>query len=71
MKLAILAVLAINIVGCATYWDSQDPCQIHNRSANYKPPSFCGASAANTQGRYVTRDYYTWRTTSETKYYPR
>jgi hypothetical protein len=45
-KIAILAV-AFQLVGCATYAEfanSQDPCQSAGKPADYKKPSFCGAS---------------------------
>jgi hypothetical protein len=57
MKLIISACLSINLVGCASYWDSQDPCQASSRAADYRRPSFCGAGAGGTS--YTTRDFYT------------
>ena len=54
----IIIILAATVLsGCAAYFDSQDPCQAHNRPAGYQRPTFCGASAGGTT--YVTRDFRT------------
>lgn len=65
MKTLLTAILALNLIGCAAYWDRQDPCQSRGQ-VNYKYPSFCGASGS---GGYVTRDYYTNRPVYKTNRY--
>lgn len=70
MKLIASLVLIANLMGCASYWDRQDPCQARaelNRPQGYQRPAWCGASAGGY--RTVTRDFRTNNviTTSVTK----
>lgn len=37
----------------ANHYDSRDPCQVHNKPANYERPKFCGAGSRG-QGVYNT-----------------
>lgn len=60
MKLIFAMLVITNLVGCASYWDRNDPCQVRaelGRPAGYQPPSWCGASAGGS--RTVTRDFRT------------
>ena len=47
IKQILTAVVAVQLVGCAAYgnmMNAQDPCQSVGKPADYKKPSFCGAS---------------------------
>lgn len=44
MKLLVSVCLLVSLVGCASYWDANDPCQSRNHGANYQKPNWCGAS---------------------------
>jgi hypothetical protein len=44
MKLLVSVCLLATLVGCASYWDGNDPCQTRLRPQGYQKPAWCGAS---------------------------
>ena len=47
IKYLLVCTLISNCLGCASYWDQKDPCQMRaelNRPAGYQRPEWCGAS---------------------------
>jgi len=44
IKIIVSVCLLTTLVGCASYWDANDPCQTRNRPVGYQKPNFCGAS---------------------------
>jgi hypothetical protein len=71
MKTILMAVIVVNLTGCATpprflaaMYDNNDPCQQTHLIKTGEYPSFCGAGSGT---RYVTRDYQTGRILTTTK----
>jgi hypothetical protein len=65
-----LSLIAINLVGCAHSWDSQDPCSSYGKGPNngrwadgsmyarwdeYQQPSYCGRGTVPGKAIYDTK----------------